>query len=100
MTLAAARDLDEARRIVFQHLAGRQARVYLFGSWARGEARRYSDIDIAILADEPLPPGLLLDLQDALETSDVLYPVDLVDLAEVPASMRERVLVEGVPWSA
>jgi nucleotidyltransferase substrate binding protein (TIGR01987 family) len=77
MMPTAARDLDEARRIVFRHLAGRQAQVYLFGSRARGEARRFSDIDIAILPGQPLPPGFLLDLQDALETSEALYPVDL-----------------------
>ncbi len=46
--------------------AGRRARVFLFGSWARGDARRYSDIDVAILPAEPLPAGFLLDLQEAL----------------------------------
>jgi predicted nucleotidyltransferase len=95
----AAQDLEEVRRLVLERLAGRQARVFLFGSWARGEARRYSDIDVAILAAEPLPAGFLPDLQEALEASQVLYPVDLVDLAEAPAALRERVLAEGQPWN-
>ena len=41
-------DLAEARRIICRGLAGLRARVYLFGSWARGDARRTSDIDVAI----------------------------------------------------
>ena len=60
---------------------------------------RFSDIDIAILPEQLLPPGLLLDLQDALESSEALYPVDLVDLSEAPAALRERVLAEGVLWN-
>lgn len=85
--------------MVLDRLAGRQARVFLFGSWARGEARRYSDTDVASLAAEPLPAGFLLDLQEALEASRVLYSVDLVDLADAPAALRERVLAEGRPWN-
>jgi len=41
-------DLKEARRIVLDKLRGVPARVFLFGSRARGDTRRASDIDIAI----------------------------------------------------
>jgi predicted nucleotidyltransferase len=92
-------DLAEARRIVLRGLAGRSARVYLFGSWARGEASRVSDIDVAILPMESLPVGLLTEMQEALDESISLYPVDLVDLTEVSDAFRARVLAEGVPWS-
>jgi predicted nucleotidyltransferase len=95
----ASRDLDEVRRIVLRFLEGRKARVYLFGSWARGEACRISDIDVAILPSEPLPPGLLPDIDEALENSVSLYPVDLVDLTTVPEAFRARVLAEGIPWT-
>ncbi|MGD0497138.1 MAG: nucleotidyltransferase domain-containing protein [Bryobacteraceae bacterium] len=49
-------DLNEVRRLVLRGLSGRRARVYLFGSWARGDASRVSDIDVAVLPLEPLPP--------------------------------------------
>jgi len=92
-------DLTEVRRIVLRGLAGRRARVYLFGSWARGEASRVSDIDVAILPAEPLPPGLLAELQEDLEESSSLYSVDLVDLSAVSDAFRTRVLAEGLPWA-
>lgn len=93
------KDLEEVRRMVLDGLKGHRARVYLFGSWARGEERRISDIDVGIEPLEPLPAGLLLDLQDTLDNSDVLYPVDLVNLDITAPGLRERVLTEGVPWN-
>ena len=92
-------DLEEIRRIVLRHLAGRRARVYLFGSWARGEAARTSDIDVAIWPEEPLPRGLLAEIDEAVENSLSLYPVDLVDLSSASESFRARVMAEGVPWN-
>jgi predicted nucleotidyltransferase len=92
-------DLEEVRRIVLRLLEGRQARVYLFGSWARGEACRVSDIDVAILPAEPLPAGLLPEIEEALDNSLILYPVDLVDLSTTSDQFRERVQAEGVLWT-
>jgi predicted nucleotidyltransferase len=93
-------DLEEVRRIVLRFLEnGPAARVYLFGSAARGEACRISDIDVGILPGEPLPSGLLGQIEEALENSRSLYPVDLVDLSTVSDSFRARVLAEGIPWN-
>jgi uncharacterized protein len=92
-------DLEEVRRIVLRALEGRAARVFLFGSWARGEASRISDIDVAILPAGPLPVGLLAEIAEDLENSASLYPVDLVDLSETSETFRTRVLAEGVPWT-
>jgi uncharacterized protein len=92
-------DLEEVRRIVLRFLEGRPARVYLFGSWARGEASRVSDIDVAIPPAEPLPTGLLPAVEEALDNSLSLYPVDLVDLTAAGDSFRSRVLAEGLLWT-
>lgn len=91
-------DLGEVKRMVLAALEGYGARVWLFGSHARAEAVRGSDIDVAVLALEALPPGLWEDLRQALEDSHVLFPVDLVDLAAAPPELRARVEREGVPW--
>jgi predicted nucleotidyltransferase len=93
-------DLAEVRRIVQAGLQRHQARVYLFGSWAKGSATKTSDIDVAVLPSRPLPDGVLSTIREALEESQVLYPVDLVDLSEASPQFRERVLQEGILWSA
>lgn len=92
------RDLDEARRIVLEALARYRVRVWLFGSHARGAAVRGSDIDIAVLALEPLPDGLLEEVRQALEDSQVLFSVDLVDLSTAEPELRKRVERDGISW--
>ena len=91
------RSLARVRAIVLGTLGDWPARVYLFGSYARGEAHRFSDIDVAIDAGDPLPPSLKADIEEALEESTVPYFVDVVDLARSP-HLRDRVLADGVPW--
>ena len=59
---------------------------------------RASDIDVAVLPEEPLPAGLLQEIRDALESSQILYSVDLVDLTTAEPSLCKAVFRDGVPW--
>jgi predicted nucleotidyltransferase len=86
--------------LVREHLANVGARVLLFGSRARGDAAPRSDIDVAVLPEAPLPAGLLAGLREALEESQILRQVDLVDLTQADEAFRARVLLEGVEWTA
>jgi predicted nucleotidyltransferase len=66
-------------------------RVWLFGSLATGTPRPSSDID---LATEGLPPEAYFEaLAEALRVAQAT--VDLVRLEDAPASLRDRVAVEG-----
>ncbi|MFU8815064.1 MAG: type VII toxin-antitoxin system MntA family adenylyltransferase antitoxin [Pseudomonadales bacterium] len=65
--------------------------IYLFGSRARGEARSDSDVDIAVLAAEPLPPLFRYDLQESL-AAELHASVDLVDLRSASTVMRVKVI--------
>jgi len=91
--------LDEVRRVLREVLGDGTATVYLFGSWARGTATSISDIDVAIKAIAPLPPGALARLRERLEESHVPYRVEVVDLDEIDPAFRQRILEESVPWS-
>jgi predicted nucleotidyltransferase len=91
--------LDRVREIVARRLAGHAVDVYLFGSWARGEARRTSDIDVALLPREDLAASLVTKLREDLDESSVPYEVDVVDLRETTDEFRARVLREGVRWT-
>ena len=95
----ATRALAEVRRLVLQAVGKDGAIVYLFGSWARGEATRLSDIDVAIDPPTPLPRGTLARLREQLEESSIPYYVDIVDLSLTDSEFRRRVLAEGVLWS-
>lgn len=92
------RAIETLHRLVLEALGERQAAVYLFGSHARGEVRHASDIDVAILAREELPPAFFALLADKIEESTIPYDVDLVDLREVSAAFRDKVVRAGIKW--
>ena len=95
----AMKALEEVRRIVLDVVSDKNVRVYLFGSWARGEATRLSDIDVAIDPHATLPRGTLAQLRERLEESHVPYRVDVVDLTRTSPEFRQRILTERVLWS-
>lgn len=81
-------DLETIRAILREHLpAG--AKVWVFGSRAKGNAKKYSDLDLAIqLQDAALTLELLTALSHAFEESALPYKVDLVDLSTVTPDFR------------
>lgn len=97
--MASQHDLQVVRQIVLTGLQEYPVEVLLFGSHATGRAGRTSDIDVAILPQEKLPVGLLSQLREQLESSNVPYRVDLVDLTETDETFRQRVLLEGILWN-
>lgn len=99
MTKIQKNDLDTVHRIVRDGLKGYQVKVYLFGSQATSTFRRTSDIDVAVLPLTPLPRLVLAQIREALEESDVVRTVDLVDLSEVDEGFKQRVLSEGILWT-
>jgi predicted nucleotidyltransferase len=57
-----------------------EATVYVFGSRARGGAKPFSDLDLAIDADgKVLSLATMAALADHFDESDLPYKVDLVD---------------------
>ena len=94
------RALDNVKRIVLDRLAGHPARVYLFGSCARGDVNRFSDIDVAIEPLEPLPSAMIAYIADDLEESTVPYFVDVVDLSTAKPEFRERIMKDAVVWKS
>lgn len=94
-----ARDLKMVREIVLEHLKGYDARVYLFGSQATGNVTRTSDIDVGVLPLKPLPGSVFANLRNALEESDVVRNVDVVNLLETGEKLRKRAVEEGILWT-
>jgi len=92
--------LEEARRVVFQVLGNTPADVYLYGSFARGEVYPSSDLDIAIMPRGKRRATLAFEIEEALEESTIPYRAQVVDLSRADAAFRERVLKEGIKWSA
>jgi uncharacterized protein len=90
--------LQQVQNILFEVLDPFPVIICLFGSWARGEERRTSDIDIGIWYEDPLPTGTFSRIRTSLEESTIPFRVDLVDLTKADPVLIEKVKKEGVIW--
>ncbi len=75
-----------------------EAKVYLFGSRARGDNSETSDIDIAIDAKNPLSmtqKGQIVSMIDAL---NIPQKIDVVDFNRIPNALKENIMKEGIVW--
>lgn len=86
------------RDIVTSRL-GDRARTFVYGSCANDQATRTSDIDIGIIPIQPIGPAELSELRDDLGQSNILFPVDLVDLSRADPEFRRKVLEDAIEWT-
>lgn len=74
-------------------------RLILFGSRARGDARRRSDFDLAVLPKEGFSSEELIRFTEALEiSSEIIYPLDIVDGRTASPALIEKIQTEGQVW--
>jgi len=75
------------------------ARLWIFGSRAKGTYFRRSDFDVAV---EPLPEFTGREYSawlDALEAdTTIIYPVDTHRMDEIPDDWVNKIRKEGVLW--
>jgi len=75
--------------ILQRHVPDRE--VWAFGSRAKWTAKEYSDLDLAIIGDEPLSLSVLAELKDSFRESDLPFKVDVIDLATTKPSFRRAI---------
>ena len=80
--------------ILRQHVPDRE--VLAFGSRATWTAKDYSDLDLAIMGDEPLSPDATSALAERFGGSDLPFKVDLVDWARIDDGFRGIIRRHGV----
>jgi len=90
-------ELEFMEKVILGPLRQRGARVFLFGSRARGTHQPYSDVDLLIDADADLS-AFIGGLSETLEEGNFPYKVDLVDARSLASSYlasveRDKVLL-------
>lgn len=80
-------ELTEVRRILRLHVPDRP--VHAFGSRVTGNAKPFSDLDLAIMGETPLDFRQLSALKDAFVESNLPFRVDVVDWAATGETFRE-----------
>ena len=72
------------------------AKVWIFGSRARGDYTKSSDIDLLYEVENNLGLSVIGKIESDLEESRLPYKVDLVDLNHLASSYREGVFREQI----
>lgn len=84
-------DITPAQWMIVKDILSRhvpQHSVWIFGSRARRTAKPYSDLDLAIMTDQPLSLETHAALTDDFTESALPWKVDIVDWAATSASFR------------
>lgn len=84
---------DAAVALLRPRLEG--GRLYLYGSWARGNAVERSDLDFAVDGPKPYDLATFGEAVQALDDLPTLRAVSLIDLAAVEPDFRAEVLRHG-----
>lgn len=75
------------RNILHKHVP--QYEVWAFGSRATWKAKEFSDLDLAIITDQPLSLDVSASLNDDFSESDLPWKVDVVDWATTSEAFRK-----------
>jgi len=81
-------------RILRRHVPG--CEVWAFGSRAMRTAKPYSDLDLAVIGDRPLPLSVRAALAEAFSQSDLPWKVDIVDWATTSEPLRKIIKADKV----
>ena len=88
------RDLAFVQGILRKHIADRA--VWAFGSRVKGTARRFSDLDLAIIGAAPLPLDVGGAMREDFTESGLPFRVDILDWATTSEPFRRVVELHKV----
>lgn len=83
--------IENVVKIINKYLSG-DYKIFLFGSWARGNALETSDLDIGILGKEKASWDAMVKIFGEIDELPTLRKIDVVDLKAVSESFRNNAL--------
>lgn len=69
----------------------------VFGSRAKGTARKYSDLDILVEGKNPIELTTLFRLKDDFSESDLVFEVDVIDRACISEEFYQAIKKDCIP---
>lgn len=88
--------LEIIKNILSKHLP-QNTHVWVFGSRAKGTAKKYSDLDLAIdMNNACMPLKVLTVLMNDFEESLLPYKVDIIDLNSITSDFHQMIEKESI----
>jgi uncharacterized protein len=82
-------DLKLVLQILQQYVP--QYEVWAFGSRVKNTARKFSDLDLAIITNQPLSLTQLGKIQEAFSESDLSIKVDILDWSRISEEFKKNI---------
>ena len=82
----------EIKNILQKFVDFKKHNVFIFGSRAKGKARKFSDYDIGVIGKKSLNFKKIAQINEELEESDLPYRVDVVDFSTVSKNFKNIAL--------
>lgn len=81
--------------IVKKYAVDQTYRVVVFGSRATGQAKKYSDLDVALIGHNPVSNRVMAYLSEALDNSSLPYTVDIIDFNKASPRLQSQIQTQG-----
>ena len=90
--------LSMLQKLLIAPLKNQKAKVYIFGSRARGKHHHFSDLDVLYIPDPKsnISKYFISEIREILENSNLPIKIDLVLLDDLAESYKKQVLEEMV----
>lgn len=82
---------DQVKKIIKKYL-GKDVKIYIYGSFARNEETKTSDLDFAILTKKDIDPLIFSKIKSEIEEIPTLRKIDIVDLRKTNKKFRKKIL--------
>jgi predicted nucleotidyltransferase len=86
-----AQIINEIKAIIKDQIP-KSYKLFLFGSWAKGNPLPTSDLDIGIIGRKKVPWSKMVAIKQKIDEIKTLRKVDIVDLNSVDRDFRENAL--------
>lgn len=87
--------LNLVRKIIEKH--GLSQVTYVFGSRARGDHKKYSDLDLLLKQENSLETSALVALKNDFESSDLPFTVDIVEWSKIAEDFKKNIQPDLIP---
>lgn len=91
--------MQQLKELILSHFDQDEVTIVLFGSRARKEHKKYSDVDIGLIPARGIDEKVITLLKEKIENSNIPYKVDIININEVTEDFRKQILKDAVTWS-
>ena len=88
---------EKHKKIITEILAKYPYEFYVFGSRAKGKAKKFSDLDICFF--DNIPWSIRAHLDEDFEESNLPYTVDIVDFNMCDDNFKQAIKSDLIPIS-